>query len=478
MNGKESGMKKRLFGGLCILALAGCAVGPDYVRPAVDTASQFKEAKGWQQARPADQIAKGAWWQVFNDPDLNRLEDQLNAANLTIVQAEAQYRQSAALLSEAQAGFFPTVGLSASETRSRSPGSNGGSSTVGNAYNAALSASWEVDLWGAVRRSVEAGQAKEASSLASLENARLSAQAQLAIAYFQLVVADSQKRSLDDSVAAYRQQLEITQNRFAAGVASQGDIAQAQSQLQTIQVQAVDKGLQRDQLEHSIAVLIGQSPSLFSLSERRDMPRVPLIPVGVPSELLQRRPDVAAAERLVAQANAQIGVARAAWFPQLSLSASDGYRSGNLSDWISLPNRVWSVGPALAETLFDGGLRSAQDKAAQANYDQTVAAYRQAVLTAFQDVEDNLAAQRILAQEADMQHQAVLAARQSAEITLNQYKAGTASMLNVAQANATQQASERSEFDILNSRLTAAVGLIKALGGGYRAPDGVAAAAR
>ncbi|MBV8046414.1 MAG: efflux transporter outer membrane subunit [Paludibacterium sp.] len=470
-------MKKRLFGGLCVLALAGCAVGPDYVRPAVASADQFKEAKGWQPASPADQIAKGAWWKVFNDPDLDRLEDQLNAANLTIAQAEAQYRQSSALLQEAQAGFLPTVGLSASETHARSGGSSDGSSTVSTAYNAALSASWEIDLWGQVRRGVEAGQAKAASSLASLENARLSAQAQLAIAYFQLYVADSQKRSLDDSVAAYQQQLTITQNRYAAGVAGQADVAQAQSQLQSIQVQAMDKGLQRDQLEHAIAVLIGQTPSSFSLGERQTAPRVPATPVGVPSDLLERRPDVAAAERLVAEANAQIGVARAAWFPQLTLGASGGYRSGSLANWITLPNRVWSVGPTLAATLFDGGLRSGQNAAAVASYDQSVATYRQTVLTAFQDVEDNLAATRILAQEADMQHQAVLAARQSADITLNQYKAGTAGMLSVVQANATWQASVRSEFDILNSRLTAAVGLIKALGGGYQAPGGEVATA-
>ncbi|TDR72443.1 efflux transporter outer membrane subunit [Paludibacterium purpuratum] len=469
-------MKKRLFCGLCWLVLTGCAVGPDYVRPSVETSSQFKEAKGWQQAEPADQRPKGDWWTVFGDPDLDRLEGLLNAANLSIAQAEAQYRQSAALLREAQAGFFPTVGLSASETHGRSTGSGSASSSVDTAYNAALSASWEIDLWGQLRRGAEAGAAGEAASLASLANARLSAQAQLAIAYFQLYVADSQKRSLDDSVAAYRQQLQITQNRYAAGVAGQGDVAQAQSQLQSIQVQAIDKGLQRDKLEHAIAVLIGQSPSGFALGERQAAPSMPVIPAGLPSELLQRRPDVAAAERLVAQANAKIGVARAAWFPQLTLGASGGFRGNNLSDWITLPNRVWSVGPTLAATLFDGGLRNAQNDAAQANYDQTVAAYRQTVLSAFQDVEDNLAAMRILTQEAEMQHQAVLSARQSAAITLNRYQAGTASMLDVTQANATQQSSERAEFDILNSRLTATVGLIKALGGGYRTPVGDAPA--
>ncbi|BEV72737.1 MULTISPECIES: efflux transporter outer membrane subunit [unclassified Paludibacterium] len=471
-------MNRRWLCGLSALALAGCAVGPDYVRPQVVMTSQYKESQGWQPAAPADHLARGAWWEVFNDPDLNRLETELNAANLSIAQAEAQYRQSTALLREAQAGFFPTIGASAAESTGRSVGSGNAASTISTSYNAALSASWEVDLWGQVRRNAEAGQAKAESSLASLENVRLSAQAQLAIAYFQLYVADAQKRSLDDSVAAYQQQLTITRNRYAAGVAGQADVAQAQSQLQTLQVQAIDKGLQRDKLQHAIAVLIGRSPSDFDLSQRQTRPHVPTIPPGVPSDLLQRRPDIAAAERLVAQANAQIGVAKAAWFPSLTLGASGGYRSSNLADWFTLPSRVWSVGPTLAATLFDGGLRSAQSDAAQANYDQTVAAYRQTVLSAFQDVEDNLAALRILSQEAELQHQAVLAARQSAQITFNQYQAGIASMLNVAQANATQQASERSEFDILNSQLTAAVGLIKALGGGYQVGHSSDSAAR
>jgi NodT family efflux transporter outer membrane factor (OMF) lipoprotein len=344
---------------------------------------------------------------------------------------------------------------------------------VTNTYNAALSASWEVDLWGQVRRSVEAGKAGEASSAASLEDARLSAQAQLALAYFQLYVADREKRSLDNSVAAYQQQLTITQNQFNAGVAGEADVLQAQNQLQTIQVQAVDMGLQRDKLEHAIAVLIGQSPSSFALTERTAAPQLPMVPVGLPSQLLERRPDIAASERLVAQANAKIGVAKAAYFPQLTLSASDGYRSNNFLDWISLPNRIWSVGPALAETLFDGGLRQAESDAAIASYDQSVASYRQTVLTAFQDVEDNLAAEHLLQQEATTEHLAVESARKSAAITANQYKAGIVSFLNVAQANATQQANERAEFTILNSQLTAAVGLIKAVGGGYeQAPDG------
>lgn len=459
----------RLLTGLCLLALAGCAVGPDYVRPSVVTGENFKEAAGWKQATPADHVPRGTWWQVFGDAELNRLEQQLNVSNQNIALAAAQYRQASALLDEAQAGFFPTVGLSAGETRSRSSGSNSNSSSVSTAYNAALSASWEIDLWGQLRRAAEAGNAKAASSAANLENARLSAQAQLAIAYFQLIVADRQTRSLDNSVEAYQQQLKIVQNRFAAGVSGRADVVQAQTQLHSIQVQATDKRLQRAKLEHAIAVLIGQPPSTFALGERLSLPHLPQIPTVLPSQLLERRPDIAAAERLVAQANAEIGVAKAAYFPQLTLSASGGYRSSSFADWISLPNRVWSVGPALAATLFDGGLRRAQSQAAIAAYDQSVASYRQTVLTAFQEVEDNLVALRLLQQEATDQHQAVEAARESAAIVANQYKAGMRSFLDLALANATQQASERAEFDTLNSQLTASVGLIKAIGGGYSA---------
>jgi len=459
----------QLLSAVCVLALAGCAVGPDYVRPSAPNAQSFKEAKGWKQAAPADRIPRGAWWEVFGDADLNRLEQQLNLSNQNIALAAAQYRQASALLDEAQAGFMPTISADASATRARGSSSSSSSSSnlVSNSYSASLSASWEVDLWGQLRRGAEAGEANAAASAANLENARLSAQAQLAIAYFQLYVADSQKRSLDASVAAYQQQLTITQNRFTAGVAGRADVVQAQTQLHSIQVQSTDKGLQRAKLEHAIAVLIGQAPSSFALGARTTTPHLPQIPVGLPSELLERRPDIANAERLVAEANAKIGVAESAYFPQLTLSASDGYRSSSFANWISLPNRIWSVGPSLAATLFDGGLRRAQTKAAVASYDQSVATYRQTVLTAFQDVEDNLVALRLLQQEAENQHLAVLAARESATITANQYRAGTAGFLDVALANATQESSERAEFDILNSQLTAAVGLIKALGGGY-----------
>jgi NodT family efflux transporter outer membrane factor (OMF) lipoprotein len=460
----------RLLSAVCVLTLAGCAVGPDYARPKVDTSAQFKENQNWKLAAPANQLPRGEWWKIFGDPDLDRLEQQLNQTNLTIAEAAAQYRQSLALLQEAQSAFMPTVGADATSTHARSVSTTTGASSVGQVYNASISASWEVDLWGKLRRSAEAGNAKAESSAASLEDTRLSAQAQLAIAYFQLYVADRQARSYQDSVKAYQQQLEITHNQFKVGVAGRAEVIQAQNQLETIQVSAQDMERQRAILEHSIAVLIGQSPSSFALNERTQAPRLPMIPPGLPSSLLERRPDIAASERLVAQANAEIGVAKAAYFPTLTLAGSAGYASGSLANWFTLPARVWSVGPELAATLFDGGLRHAESDAAIASYDQSVATYRQTVLTAFQDVEDNLVAQRVLLREAQTEHQAVQDARESAAITLNQYQAGTVAFLAVAQANATQQSNERAEFTILNSQLTAAVGLIKALGGGYSQP--------
>jgi NodT family efflux transporter outer membrane factor (OMF) lipoprotein len=464
----------RLSCALCTLVLAGCALGPDYVRPQIAAPAQYKETDGWSLAAPADHIPRTAWWTVFDDPDLDRLEAQLDRNNPTIIEAEAQYRQAIALLQEAQAGFFPTIGANVGAGKSRSIGSsnngNGSNGVVAQSYTASLSASWEVDLWGGVRRAIEAGKASEAASAANLANIKLSEQAALAIAYLELYVSDNLKRVADETVAAYQQQLQIEKNNFAVGVAGEADVLQVQNALETAQVQAGAQSLQRDELEHSIAVLVGESPSSFSIGVRSRAPHLPVIPAGVPSQLLQRRPDIAQAERQVAEANAEIGVAKAAFFPTLTLSASDGFSASSLANWFSMPSRVWSVGPALAGTLFDGGLRRAQSDAAIAAYDQNVANYRQTVLTAFQSVEDNLAAQRILREEARHQHQAVDAAHQSARITLNQYHAGTVGMLNVLEANVTLLSNQSSEFGVLNNQLTTAVGLIKALGGGYQQP--------
>jgi NodT family efflux transporter outer membrane factor (OMF) lipoprotein len=333
----------------------------------------------------------------------------------------------------------------------------------------AANADWELDLWGRVRRSVESNAVGAQASAADLESARLSAQAQLAQTYFQLRASDTDKRLLDDTVAALERSLQLTQNRYTAGVAAKVDVIQAQTQLRTTQAQAIDLGVQRAQLEHAIALLVGKAPSELSISAGALGALPPPAPVGLPSALLERRPDVAAAERRVAAANAQIGVAKAAYFPSLTLSASGGYQSTSLADWLTAPSRFWSIGPALAATLFDGGLRRSQTEEAIANYDATVAEYRQTVLTGLQEVEDNVAALRILEQESAVQREALDAARQSLELTLNQYKAGTVSYLNVVTAQTTALASERTAVDILGRRLVASVLLVRALGGGWSA---------
>jgi NodT family efflux transporter outer membrane factor (OMF) lipoprotein len=460
----------RLICGACALTLAACTIGPDYKKPLMPVAAQFKEVKDWTAAAPADDVPRGEWWHVYGDPDLDRLEQQLNQSNQTIAQAEAQYRDALALLQNAQAGLMPSISLNTGKTHARTYSSSSGSTYISNVYTASLSTSWELDIWGKLRRTIEAGRASAEASVASLANIRLSQQALLATAYLQLSVSDLQGRSLQASLIEYQRELQIAQNNFAAGVSGEADVLQAQNALETLRVQASDQKLVRSQLEHAIAALTGQSPSAFSLSERTVVPRVPVIPPVLPSQLLERRPDIANAERLVAQANAQIGVAKAAYYPDLSLVASGGYSASSLARWATMPARVWSIGPTLATSLFDGGARDAQTRAAEASYDAVVAQYRQTVLTAFQNVEDNLASQRWLQQEANSSRLALEAARKSAAITLNQYRAGTVSMLNVAQANATFQANQRAELSILNSRLTASVALIKALGGGYSQP--------
>jgi NodT family efflux transporter outer membrane factor (OMF) lipoprotein len=336
-------------------------------------------------------------------------------------------------------------------------------------YQLTGSASWEPDLWGRIRRTVEASKASAQASAADLESARLSAQATLAEDYFQLRTLDAQIKLFDDTVSAYRKFLELTQNRYASGVASRADVLQAETQLESIQAQLIDTGATRAQTEHAIALLTGQPASTFSIPGMPIAGLPPSVPVGVPSELLERRPDIAAAERRVASANAQIGVAQAAYFPSLTLSADGGFSGSHLSNWLSWPSRFWSVGAALAETVFDGGLRGALTDEARASYDATVADYRQTVLTAFQEVEDQLAALRILEEEARVQDDAVKSSQKLTEITMNQYKAGTASYLNVITAQAAELSNERASLDILGRRMTASASLIKALGGRWNA---------
>jgi len=451
--------------------LAACTVGPDYVRPDVEAPAAYKETGNWKVGEPSDHLPRGKWWETFNDPKLNALEEQVNISNQNVHVAEAQFRQAQALAQGARAGYFPTVSGNLSSNRSHAPSSAvAGAGATNTNHSLSLNASWEPDVWGRVGRLVEANEAGAQASAADLESVRLSAQATLAQDYFLLRIADAQKRLLDDTVAAYEKSLKLTNNRYVAGVATRVDVVQAEAQLKTTQAQAIDLGVQRAQLEHAIALLVGKPPSTFSIEPAPLVASFPATPVGIPSELLERRPDIAAAERRVAAANAQIGVAKAAFFPSLVLSASGGYESSSLANWLTLPNRFWSVGPAIAQALFDGGLRKAQSEQATAAYDASVASYRQTVLGGFQEVEDNLAALRILEQEAGVQNEAVQAARQSVVLTTNQYKAGVVSYLNVVTVQATALANERTAADILGRRLAASVLLVKAVGGGWNRP--------
>ncbi|WP_168795644.1 efflux transporter outer membrane subunit [Paraburkholderia aromaticivorans] len=457
--------------------LAACAVGPDYKRPAAEIPASYKEAApGWKVAQPADQQDRGDWWSIYEDPQLNPLEERLNTANQTVAQFAAAYRQARALVGEARAAYFPTIGASAGATRSGNGTSSGGNSTtatsrsgVSNSFNVQLDASWEPDLWGSVTRSVNSQKAGQQGAAADLANARLSAQATLAQTYFALRALDSTQKLLDDTVAAYQRSLQLTQNQYAAGVAARSDVIQAQTQLQSAQAAAIDNGVQRAQDEHAIAVLVGEPASTFSIPPMPLTATPPAVPSQMPSALLERRPDIASAERKAAAANEQIGVAIAAFFPSLTLSASGGFENSVFSQLLTAPSRFWTLGPQLAATLFDAGLRQAKTDAARAAYDGDVATYRQTVLAAFQDVEDNLASQRILEQEIVVQRQAVDSARQALAIVTNEYKAGTVGYVNVLTAQTTAFTAEQKLENIAGQRMVSSVGLVKALGGGWDA---------
>jgi len=455
-------------------ALPGCAVGPDYKRPEVEIAPAYKEAGEWKPAQPQDDLDRGKWWAVFGDPRLDALIAQVEISNQNVLVAEAQFRRAQALVASSRAAYFPTLDADASVVRSRSPTGVIGGTTAGRILtnrSASLNSGWEADLWGRLRRTVESSEAGAQASAADLAAARLSAQAELASSYFQLRILDAQRQLLEDTAAGYQKSLDLTKNRYDAGVAAKVDLVQAETQLKSTQAEAIDTGVQRAQLEHAIAVLIGKAPAEFSIAAAPLAAAMPRIPMGLPSELLERRPDVAAAERRVAAANAQIGVAKAAYFPSLTLSASYGSRSADASQWFTMPSRFWSIGPALAQSIFDAGLRRAQTTQAIAAYDATVAEYRQAVLAGFQEVEDNLAALRILGEEAQVQEGAVRAARESVLLTTNQYKAGIVSYTNVVTVQTTQLNNERTAMGILGRRLVAAVTLVKALGGGWSAAE-------
>jgi len=499
------GSMVKAAGAAMLLLLSACAVGPDYQRPVLDVGDSYKQARnampaqgdgaremtiteeglasqneGWVLAQPADAVLRSNWWEMFNDPVLNRLAESLQQSNYDIAQAEAQYRAAQALLQGSRSAFFPVVGTSASVTRSGT-GRNGsgfdssglgsfGGDNPSNQFGLTADVSWEPDLWGRVRRSVESSRAGVEASAADVAATRLSLQSTLAQTYFRLRVADAEKRLLQQTVDAYQRSLTMNQNRYAVGVAAQADIEASRAQFENARTQLLALDWQRAQLEHAIAVLIGQTPASFSLETTRSLGTVPVIPVGLPAQLLQRRPDVAAAERRTAQANAQIGVAQAAWFPDLLLGAQAGFRSGQWSQWLTAPASFWSLGPALALTIFDGGAREAQLKQARAGYDAQAAAYRQTVLLALREVEDFLVQLHVLGQEQVTQGRALAAARESLRLTQNQYEAGLIDYLSVVQVETTALNTERAALTLAADRLVTSVQLIAALGGGWEAP--------
>jgi NodT family efflux transporter outer membrane factor (OMF) lipoprotein len=444
---------------IAALALSGCApVGPNFERPAAIVSPQFKEIKGWKIATPRESEPKGAWWSVFHDPELDRLEQNVAVSNQSVKADEANYRQALALINEARAGLFPSVNGTGSATRSSEGGTN---------LTAEASGLWTLDVWGQIRREVEAQQAGAEISAANLANATLLAQSALALAYVTLRAADSLEAILEETVTEYKHSLSITQNQYNAGTAAKSDVITAETQLLNAQAQLIAAGVARAQSEHAIAVLMGRPPADLSISRGALATRVPAIPIGLPSSLLERRPDVAAAEETMRQANAEIGVAFAGYFPAVSLSGLIGYSGNPFSAAFGPSNPVWSFGASLAQPLFNGGLTTAQVEAARQTYDQEVATYRQTVLTAMQQVEDALSGIRILAEEAKVQAENVRLSRQATQITLNEYQAGTQAFTAVVVAEAQQLSAEEALLSTQQQLQSDVVSLIVALGGGW-----------
>jgi NodT family efflux transporter outer membrane factor (OMF) lipoprotein len=463
--------------GLATLLLSSCMVGPDYIKPSVPMTPAYKElpppGDGWKIARPSDEMPRGNWWEMFGDPQLNALAEQVVVANQDLKAAEARFREARAMIRFNRAAEFPTIstGPSISSIRDSRHRPYTTSTFTTSDFLLPFDLSYELDLWGRVRRTVAAAREEAQATAADLETALLSLQAELAIDYFELRSADSQQQLLNDTVNAFTAALQLTTNRFAGGAAPMSDVAQAKTQLDTTRVQATDIAVQRAQFEHAIAILIGQPPAAFSLPPAPLNMQPPTIPVGLPSQLLERRPDIAAAERRAAEANEQIGIARAAFFPTVVLNASAGFEGTSMGNLLMGSSLFWAVGSSLTQTLFDAGRRRATSDAALANYDAIVANYRQTTLTAFQQVEDNLAALRILAQEAQQQQQAVASAQESLQLFTNRYKGGVDTYLQVVTAQTFALTNERNAVDILRRQMDASALLIKALGGGWQVAD-------
>ncbi|HEV7734557.1 MAG TPA: efflux transporter outer membrane subunit [Candidatus Binatia bacterium] len=464
-------MSMRALVVILLAVLAGCSVGPDYVRPTAPEAPAYKELDGWKVAEPQDDVLRGAWWERYDDPDLSALEERVVVSNQTLAAAEAQLRQARALVGASRSSWYPNVTVGVSASRSKQSSNLGSSQFGGGRYDTdlvmPLSISWEADVWGRIRRAVESSEDTAAATAADLASTQLSLQSELAIDWFTLRTLDSQRQLLDETVKVYERTLTLTRNRLASGVVSRADVVQAETQLESTRAQSIDVGVQRAQLEHAIAVLVGEPASTFSIPFAPLHGEPPPVPVGLPSELLERRPDIAAAERRVASANAEIGVATAAYYPTVTLSATGGFQSGDIAKWLVWPSRFFSVGPAVTQTVYDGGLRASQSDQARATFDATVADYRQSVLTGFQEVEDALSSLRLLAEEDRVQARAVAAAEESVKITTNQYTAGTISYLSVVIVQAAALSNRQTYADIRGRRLEASVRLIQALGGGW-----------
>jgi NodT family efflux transporter outer membrane factor (OMF) lipoprotein len=445
-----------------IALLASCAVGPDYHRPKFQTAENYKEQSDWKPTEPNDAMSRGPWWSIFKDDQLAALEAKIQISNENVKAAAAAVDQARALVAQARAGFWPTVAASVGAQRGAI-----GAAPAHTTAAATVSGNWTLDIWGQIRRTVESDRASAQASVAALAAATLAAQGELATDYFELRAQDELQRLLDDIVVAEQLSLRITESRYKFGVAAKADVVSAETQLLNSQAQQINAKIQRGILEHAIAVLIGEQPAAFALATAAMRTDVPTVPAGIPSTLLERRPDVAEAERKMAASNAQIGVATAAFFPSLILSGSDQYTSGTFSRLLSASNRVWAVGPQLAQTIIDGGLRRAEVAQARAAYEANVATYRQTVLSGFEQVEDQIVTLRVLQQQAVVEDAAVAAAKEAEKLTLNQYKAGTVPYSSVITAQTTRLSSEETALSVLSSRLQASVTLIEALGGGW-----------
>jgi NodT family efflux transporter outer membrane factor (OMF) lipoprotein len=456
------------FAAIPTVLLAGCTVGPKYVRPTAEVPADYKDAADWKTAQPSDEIAKGKWWEIYQDQQLDALEEQIAVSNQNLKAAEAQFAQARAALTVTQSGLNPTVtgALSGSRYHQSSNKASGGPIDYSD-YDLPVDASYEPDVWGRVRREVEASRSAVQASAADLANVNLSLQAELASDYFNLRGLDAQKQLLDSTVDSYERALQLTQTRYNGGVATAVDVAQAQTQLDQTRALSIGVGVERTAFEDAVAVLIGKPAPSFNVEPLPLTATPPSVPPGLPSDLLERRPDIAASERRVQQANAQIGVAKAAYFPAITLTAAGGFESAAIGTLLQGPAGLWNLGGAALETIFDGGLRRGVSQEALAARDQSIANYRQTVLTAFQEVEDNLAALRILQQEAEVQSEAVTSAEHSLSLSNTRYVGGVTNYLEVTTAQTAALSDEITAVNLLTRRMAASVLLVKAIGGGW-----------